>query len=78
MDRRGGLLLVRRLPRHYYLIEPGGKSTQDFRVTEVRPVVPPLEDLVAIPQDGDWNVGRIGQDLMRGWLFSLVKPDLVP
>jgi hypothetical protein len=39
---------------------------------------PPSEDLSPIPEDGEWNVGRIDQDQTRSWLFPLVKPDVLP
>jgi hypothetical protein len=66
------------LPRRYYLISPDGKSTQDFRVTEVRATQPTPADLLPVLEDADWNVSRINKDSTMSWFSSFFKPDLLP
>jgi hypothetical protein len=66
------------LPRRYYLISSDGKSTQDFRVTEVRATEPTPADLLPVLEDADWKVSRINKDSTMCWLSSFFKPDLLP
>ena len=66
------------LPRRYYLISPDGKYTKDFRVTEVQSIDPARADLLANPDDLDWDVSRMTTDTPLGWLSSLVRPELLP
>ena len=61
------------LPKRYVMILPDGKSTRDFRVTEVlcdRPVAP---ESWRIPDDRGWKVTQQAR-----WVSRLIKPDLVP
>jgi hypothetical protein len=66
------------LPRRFYLISPNGKTTQDFRVTEVRPNHPAPTDLITIPEGSDWDVRRMDRNVPLGWLSSLLKTELLP
>ena len=65
------------LPRRYYLISPDGKSTTDYRVSDVRLNKPTPNELWQIPELHGWKVRRI--DGVTAWFSrTLVKPHLVP
>lgn len=66
------------LPQRFYVIDNDRQRTQDFRATEVRSADPPPEDLLAIPEDGEWRVSRIERDQIPGWLSLIFKPELLP
>jgi hypothetical protein len=65
------------LPRHYSLINPDGKSTRDYEVTEARSNQPVPEEVWLIPNLPTWKVRRV--DGVTSWISrGLVKSQLVP
>jgi hypothetical protein len=67
------------LPRRFVLISPDGKSTKDFRVTEVQCEQSHPEEYWLVPDVRGWNVTRpVVNQAVERWLSHLIKPDLVP
>ncbi len=67
------------LPRRYVLISPNGKSTRDFRVTEVQCDPSHTEELWRIPDDRGWKViGPVADQAVERWLLRLIKTEFVP
>lgn len=74
------------LPRRYLWINPDGKSTRDFRLTEARPD-PPREEPWEISPEQGWNVTKLEQarpgeaphaGAFASWFASFLTPDLLP